>query len=417
MLPAPANGQPRPARTRLLRAAALLMTAAGLTTLVLALRAWPLDPIATARRGCLALAGLAAGTGIWLLPRHGPTLARRLFRRPRLLRLAIAGAAAGIALLGSEVALRLGGAFAHATDVEVRAAHFVEPDARLGYRLVADRQIDVDLVRVRDEAFLGHVRYTIDGDGHRRTVLPQADGHDRAVVFFGCSQTFGHGLDDYDTLPSRYAAAMPRDRVTNLAVPGYGPHQALVLARDTGTLACALPPLPRPPIGVFVWIDHHLLRLCGSLRVRNTYGLDAPSFAVGQGGHAELRGPFRTAEPVRSMWFWALDKSKLLRLCGYDWPGDYRSEDLDLAAAVFRDLAAALAERGGHLLLAQYPLEHTGALLHARLADADIAYCDLTGLFDPYANGMSIDRDGHPTPAATALLGARLADEVRRAFP
>jgi hypothetical protein len=313
--------------------------------------------------------------------------------------------------------------FAHHSDVEVRSEPFVEPDAQLGYRLVRDREVAVQLVRARDGEVVGHARYGFDAAGHRRTVLPRADGHDRAVLFFGCSQTFGHGLDDDATVPSRYAAAMPRDLVTNLAVPGYGPNHALVLARDAAALpqlALRQPALPQPPVAVFVWIDHHLLRLCGSLRVRNTYGVDAPCFALSGDGHAELRGPFRRAEPARTAWCWAVGKSQLLQLCGYDWPAAPREQDLDLAVAVFRDLAAALRTVQCRLLIAQYPGETMGARVAARLGDGGseggVAFVDLTGLFDPRAAGMSLDRDGHPTRAAAQLLGDRIADEVRRAF-
>ncbi|MGE3172714.1 MAG: hypothetical protein AB7O97_08810 [Planctomycetota bacterium] len=405
-------------RTRLLATATALAAAAVAcgSFAARALGAWPDDPIAVARNGCLAAAVAATTALVWLLHRRGRAVLRAMLRRPRLLRAGLGTAATLLVLLSVEGALRLRPTFGQSSDVLLRSAPFVENDAQLGYRLVRNAWIEVDLVRARDDAPLGHVRYGLDAHRRRRTVLPQADGHDRAVAFFGCSQTFGHGLDDADTLPSRYAAHMPRDLVVNLAVPGYGPNHAVLLAQDPD--AMALPALPRPPIAVFVWIDHHLRRLCGSLRVRSFYGIDAPCFAIGPDGTAALQGPFRTAQPLRSVWCWAVAKSELLKLTGYDWPAEERPEDVDLAAAVLRSLADTWQrEHGGRLLLVQYPTEHVGSRLAERLRDSGVAFADLDGMFDPYADGMSIDRDGHPTPRATELLGARIAEAVRRAFP
>lgn len=69
------------------------------------------------------------------------------------------------------------------------------------------------------------VTYTIDAFGNRAT--PAAPGQP-AVLFMGCSFTFGNGLDDADTLPWRFAEATHgRLDVVNAAISGAGAHQML----------------------------------------------------------------------------------------------------------------------------------------------------------------------------------------------
>lgn len=407
-----APGQPRR------RTGTVVLVAAGLAALALSGRAvvdWHRDPIASAKAATLAALVATGGLVVGVALQRGRDLLRSLRTRRRLLRVGLAAMATMVALGAAEGFCRVRAAFAAATDVDARPrSPFVEHDAALGYRPVQARAIDVDLVRTRDGAVLRTVRYTFDAKGHRVTPQPAGD-RDRAVVFLGCSHTFGQGLDDADTVPAQYAAARPRDLVQNLAVPGYGPHHALVLLGEDGALD--LPPLPHPPVAVYLWIDHHLARLCGSLRVRNTFGIDAPCFELDAHGHARLLGPFRTAEPWRTAMCWALGKSELLMQTGYDWPGDHRDQDLDLAAAVFTGIRDRLAARGARLLIAGFPGQTTLRALAQRLAGSDITCVSLDGVFDPRDPAMHLDDKGHPSPAAAKLLGARLAIEVPRAFP
>ena len=55
----------------------------------------------------------------------------------------------------------------------------------------------------------GHIEfeatYTLDSEGLRTTVTPQEGKPRGCIVFFGCSFTFGDGVDDADTLPSQVA--------------------------------------------------------------------------------------------------------------------------------------------------------------------------------------------------------------------
>src|SRR3984957_9673624 len=69
------------------------------------------------------------------------------------------------------------------------------------------------------------VNYTIDRDLLRQTLSCKKGS---AIVFFGCSFTFGEGVNDDQTLPQNFANQLDRKvRVLNLGFSGYGPQQFL----------------------------------------------------------------------------------------------------------------------------------------------------------------------------------------------
>ncbi|HUI22519.1 MAG TPA: SGNH/GDSL hydrolase family protein [Methylocella sp.] len=70
-----------------------------------------------------------------------------------------------------------------------------------------------------------NVDYTIDSNLLRQTQSCEAGP---TIVFFGCSFTFGEGLNDTDTLPQSFANSLDRkERVLNMGFSGYGPQHFL----------------------------------------------------------------------------------------------------------------------------------------------------------------------------------------------
>jgi hypothetical protein len=69
------------------------------------------------------------------------------------------------------------------------------------------------------------VTYTIDADGLRIAAGLDENPHDnRCMLFFGCSFTFGEGVDDHEAMPY-VAGTLANLRAYNFGFPGYGPHQ------------------------------------------------------------------------------------------------------------------------------------------------------------------------------------------------
>ena len=76
------------------------------------------------------------------------------------------------------------------------------------------------------------VRYTVDE--HSRRKVAQHPEARKAVLFFGCSFTFGEGLTDEDTLPYRVNEKIGGEfQAFNFGYSGYGPHQFLALLESS----------------------------------------------------------------------------------------------------------------------------------------------------------------------------------------
>lgn len=102
-------------------------------------------------------------------------------------------------------------------------ARFLAPHPELGYRLRGGLRGLPGRLR-RGGKPLYDVTYSTFDTGWRASVGEGAAGG--VALFLGDSYTFGHGLGDGATLPSRYAAYSGLFPV-NLGVPGWGAHQAL----------------------------------------------------------------------------------------------------------------------------------------------------------------------------------------------
>lgn len=135
---------------------------------------------------------------------------------------------------------------------------------------------------VADGRIVFDVHYTLDENGLRVTGGPGGAG---TVLFFGCSFTYGFGVNDDETYPSAfYRALHGRHRVVNAAFHGYGPHQML-RAIETRTFDAAI---SRPVLHAFyLMLDDHLNRAAGLYR----WNRHSPRYGIGPDGalrHAGL---------------------------------------------------------------------------------------------------------------------------------
>jgi len=96
-----------------------------------------------------------------------------------------------------------------------RSGRFMMKDEWLGWKPLPGGTATVKRAGEYDAA------YAVDAQGFRKT--PEAVSPELSIYLFGDSFTFGNGVNDDETFPSRMAAALKgRVRVCNAGVPGYG---------------------------------------------------------------------------------------------------------------------------------------------------------------------------------------------------
>ncbi|MBM4268597.1 MAG: hypothetical protein FJ144_18630 [Deltaproteobacteria bacterium] len=175
---------------------------------------------------------------------------------------------------------------------------YFQHDPDLGY--APARSVRAHVRRTNDGRDLYDVTYTIGPDGFRPT---PGDSAAPAFVFFGCSFTFGEGVEDDETLPAQFAEALDRPaNVLNLGFHGYGPHQMLRLL-ETDRVA---PLVPGGVVHVYYSATSgHARRAAG----RVTWDVEGPRYEideidegdVGEEGDVVYQGPFHAAPVALAM--------------------------------------------------------------------------------------------------------------------
>lgn len=108
--------------------------------------------------------------------------------------------------------------------------HVIHDRPFLGYGPRAKAAILASRRRAGPEVYYD-VLYRTLPSGWR--VTPQREKAETGVVFFGCSFTFGVGLEDEQSFPYRVAEALGENfQVYNFGLPGYGGHQMLAMVEN-----------------------------------------------------------------------------------------------------------------------------------------------------------------------------------------
>jgi hypothetical protein len=165
-----------------------------------------------------------------------------------------------------------------------KAKTFTRADDILGYAPHKDNQTSV--AKFWEDEVIFDVTYTTGSDGLR--LSPPWDNREDAssVLFFGCSITFGEGMEDDETMPYKVGIACGGQyRVYNFGFVGYGTHQMLS-AIEHGLLDSIV--RVKPVCAIYQAIPGHINRLLGL----NPWGRRGPRYILGEGNRVKYAGFF-----------------------------------------------------------------------------------------------------------------------------
>ncbi|MDR0338852.1 MAG: hypothetical protein LBH65_01085 [Desulfovibrio sp.] len=275
---------------------------------------------------------------------------------------------------------------------------------------ILGRRFKAGAVRLLSRGFMQgkevyNVVYSTLESGWR--VTPQNPDASVAVVFFGCSYTFGMGLEDEEAFPFRVGQALgPEYQVFNFAFPGYGAHQMLAQIENgfldplAARYDCIIP--------FFLTIEDHKMRSAGQDWARK-----GPRYVL-ENGRLEHRGKVSdisryTLGPVK----------RFFRNCLI-----YRRfDDLENPALEeYGELHVAILARSAQLLAERYRTRLTVLLwpeagFGPGLKRAGVRFVDLNALmpdWDEHKERYTIQNDEHPNAATARLLSDFLVDSIKR---
>jgi hypothetical protein len=283
---------------------------------------------------------------------------------------------------------------------------YYENDPILGWRLKPGVYRDLETI---DGRIVHDVTYHIGADHRRRT--PTGTG---CVWFFGCSFTFGQGVEDAQTLPYRVGLLTGR-RAINFGTSAYGAQHMLAALEHGLAHTC------RPTHMIYQAITSHVGRGAGV----QSFAKAGPRYRLVDGRAIYMETvPRLMGEPTG---FWPelryyLGKSHLYSMITNHQP---------LSSPAELPLYLAIVRQSRDRLMADYP----GAEFHVLLWDHPEFFKGDTGIvwqglqrLTPYAHRVSSilpdyetartryqlhERNRHPNALANERLAVYLADRLQ----
>jgi hypothetical protein len=283
-----------------------------------------------------------------------------------------------------------------------------QPDALMGY--VIKPNMEVRHTKRREHELLYEAVYTTDAWGRRASVCPEPADRPRFAVFFGCSYTFGEGVDDAQTLPSAFANLAPDYAPYNYGVPGYGTQHMLALM-ESANLNEQIP--QQQGVGVYVFIGHHAQRTIPSMRVYTTWGREFPYYEIQDGALVRLAA-LHDARPWTTQFYDLAAKSAALQYGKIDMPRSVNDQHIALLVRIILESKSRFEELfpGSDFVVITYPgaAQKLAHRLVSALSEAGVQAVNLQHLFDDAQHVAFIDR--HPTGASNVLVAAALANAL-----
>lgn len=288
------------------------------------------------------------------------------------------------------------------------AQNMFVPDALTGYAASANTVIN-STKKVENDTIYS-VKYTIGDNGLR--VTPSNGDANEHFVFFGCSFTFGEGLDDSSSLPFLFAEDLPPEntiQVYNMALQGYGPQQMLRLLGSE-----RVSKLVDEPTGnaVYVLLPEHIYRATGAPYVMYSWGASMPCYQK-EGNELAYKGSFADARPIGNLWYKALGFAGILQLPFIGYPA-ITDDDIELTATIIQTSKQKYVAQfpGARFRVVCYPsawLNSEYQKLTKELEARDIELIDLRGQFTADST-FTIPGDGHPNRLVNTVVARILAD-------
>jgi hypothetical protein len=285
-------------------------------------------------------------------------------------------------------------------------ARFYEHDPDLGYR--HKPSVKVEVRKKHGGGVLYDVSYTTDKYSRRITV-PKNDG-EKALIFMGCSYTFGSGVNDDQTLPSQVAALMPEYQVVNYGQDGIGAQHICELLR---TKAIHTQGIAKKAAVIYAFLHVHIRRAIGVEPITRAFGKNFPWYLL-EDGKLVRKGRFSDRP---GDWDWKLSYRRAHGI--RNWYGEYLiEEDAELVCALLgeaRRLFESQFDSQGFYLLVfpQRQGAYTDRVVEGcrKRGFTILDYRDLLGDMKN-EDDFFIPHDGHPLPSTYRMIAERIRDDL-----
>lgn len=235
------------------------------------------------------------------------------------------------------------------------------------------------------------IRYSINPSGWR-TTTPESDGKSQHLMLWGCSNVFGEGLNDNETLASVLSSKLDKYHVYNFGMPGTAINYSLFAFKNMNT------PVVSQTEGklIYFFYSFHYPRILPTLKWHRAgrspkYFINESESLVNEKDNSPWDQMFALSSLIRR-------KSSLLDIIGFDWP-PVNLDTVKLTAQLFESFRNEYLSRFPegdffviihHLIYPQYRKP-----LLSELRKRKIEYLDLTDVMT--FDGVMPPIEKHPS--------------------
>lgn len=288
---------------------------------------------------------------------------------------------------------------------------FFQEDELLGYKPKINMRVS-SVKKIRDKTIY-NITYSIDEFGRRITPIIDSKQRPNFIMFFGCSYTFGQGVNDNETMPfyvSKFSSSTYSPY--NYGCIGYGPQNMLAKLQSNDINKEIK---EKKGILIYTFIDDHIRRVVGSMRVYNTFGKNLPYFTIDKKGKLIRKCNFTSGRPVLSFLYRAIWRSQLVRyFCrNIDFKLWINESDLKLTCRILEEAYSIFRKKfnSEDFYVIFYPHSIFGIKMIPYLEKAGIKYLDYSLLYMPDKE-FRIEGDGHPNKKAYLDLALRITKDL-----
>jgi hypothetical protein len=258
------------------------------------------------------------------------------------------------------------------------------------------------------------VHYSLDEYGRRITLQKNLPARNKHALFFGCSFTFGEGVNDDETLPAAFSRSATSYHTYNLGFSGAAPNGILERIRTTNFLDGVT---EREGIGIYVFTTSHVERLLGRMSLIATW-TDSQAYATeNAAGEIQVDGTFASRRPLMTMFYQLFWKTEFRKFFKFDWPKYFTDEQLGFFARVVLALKNDYQKKFGpnEFYVVIYPGQGTLAYeMRKQFDKVKIKYLDYSplDLSTLTATPVQIQGEGHPNAEGYRITGDLVANDL-----
>jgi hypothetical protein len=287
------------------------------------------------------------------------------------------------------------------------------PDSILGYVNKKNLEVKTNMIVVgpskHDTSLIYKAVMRTDSLGNRLIDILGMQNRKKYAIFFGCSFTFGVGVEDTQTIPYCFAKYDTIFCVYNFGVCGYGTQQMLAKLEYTN-----LRKIIKQDSGVcfYLYMYEHPNRVIADMQTYS-WNQNMPYYGY---KHNRLfyYGTFNRDRKFLSGFYTLMGKSNVIKYFKINFPNKLKPKHYKLTCDIIYKSYLEYRKQfhNDNFYVIIYPTIHREILDY--LQRYDIKVLDFSELFDANKDQYAFKFDTHPTALAYKVFTEHLVDTINK---